>query len=126
VFSELPDRHVLAAPALHAWEMGNLLHRVRPRSPHGFAGRSDTLAALLEGVALEAPDGDALRRTGALAERHRLSFYDASYLELAGRDRSSRLVSEDRELLAAARAHLGPGRALTIMEIRDALAAERL
>ena len=95
----------LQAPALWAWELGNLLRmasrRGRLTDPQleqalGILGRSD--------VALEtAPDEHRVRITLRLAQLHMLTFYDAAYLEQAQRT-GAQLASKDRALrLAAAR-----------------------
>jgi predicted nucleic acid-binding protein len=60
----------------------------------------DRLAALPIELAAEMPD-DA--RVLGMARRHRLTFYDAAYLELAQRQRIA-LATLDDELAAAAQA----------------------
>ncbi len=95
----------LQAPALWAWEVGNLLRmasrRGRLTEPQleqalGILGRTT--------VALEpAPDELRKRNTLQLAQQNTLTFYDAAYLEQAQRT-GARLASKDRALrLAAAR-----------------------
>jgi predicted nucleic acid-binding protein len=101
----LAETTALQAPALWAWELGNLLRMASRRGrltdaqleqALGILGRSD--------VALEAPpDEHRMRDTLVLAQQHTLSFYDAAYLEQAQRT-GAQLASKDRALrLAAAR-----------------------
>ncbi len=90
------------APGLWWAEVRNALVMAERR---GRMTPSQTHAAVAEvealGVELDhAPDGEVVLR---LAREHRLSVYDALYLELATRTRHP-LASLDRALLRAARA----------------------
>ena len=95
----------LIVPALWWWECGNILNEMVKR---------DRLSAVeaLEGFRMlryarpEAdapPTVDTQHRTLVLAQAHRLSYYDAAYLELAQRSNSV-LATLDRELRTAASA----------------------
>jgi predicted nucleic acid-binding protein len=90
------------APWLIWAEIRNILIVLerRGRLPEGFA---DEALAAIDGLAIAldtAPDSGAVLR---LARRHRLSAYDALYLELAARHRAV-LATRDAALAAAARA----------------------
>lgn len=96
----------LQAPALWAWEVGNLLRMASRRGrltdqqleqALGILGRTE--------IALEpAPDERRVRSTLQLAQQNTLTFYDAAYLEQAKRT-GAPLASKDRALrVAAARA----------------------
>lgn len=126
VFAELLERHELLAPALHAWEVGNALLRERPRGRPPGVFEPGMVTDLLESLELRPPTTPGLRATGRLARRHRLTFYDAAYLQLAAEDTQRVLVAEDRALLRAAYGLLGGGRALSLADARDALAADEL
>jgi predicted nucleic acid-binding protein len=96
------EREEWLAPALWWFEIRNglIVNERRGRNSERL-----TAAALFElaqiDTAIDAlPEGDSLM---ALARKHRLTVYDASYLELAMR-RHLPLATLDVELIAAARA----------------------
>ncbi|MGQ0536132.1 MAG: type II toxin-antitoxin system VapC family toxin [Methanobacteriota archaeon] len=111
-YTLLQERFASTAPALLAWELGSVVHG-RKAALFGASPeeRSAALELLLAGIDLVPTDEAGRARTGALAARHSLRFYDASYLELAGRDDSTVFVTEDKRLLAAAARALGGDRA---------------
>jgi predicted nucleic acid-binding protein len=90
-------------PSLWRLEMANVLEMGVRRGLIDAAFRDATLADLEVLPIQTDPDTDknAWRSTLRLAERHRLTLYDAAYLELAQR-RGLPLASLDRELRAAA------------------------
>jgi predicted nucleic acid-binding protein len=108
-----PVRQVLDAIASHgAWvpslwrlEVANVLEMGVRRGRHNAAFRDATLSdlALLPIHTDTETDRHAWGATLRLAERHRLTVYDAAYLELAMR-RGLSLASLDDELRAAANA----------------------
>lgn len=92
---------VLMAPA-HVWpEVGNGLMRGRGASRDDAAALLDDLA----GSGLEATDRgvQGVRDALYLADRHRLSVYDALYLSLAI-DIDAELATRDKAMIKAARA----------------------
>lgn len=92
-------------PALWRWEMANLLgtgiRRARLTQADATAHLID-LALLPIATDAEAT-GRAWRETFQLAQAHKLTAYDAAYLELAQRT-GLELASKDADLCAAARA----------------------
>jgi predicted nucleic acid-binding protein len=92
-------------PGLWKLEVANILEMGVRRGRHDAAFRDSTLTDLaLLPLAVDAEtDRQAWNRTLLLAERHRLTLYDAAYLELALR-RGLPLASVDAELRAAAQA----------------------
>jgi predicted nucleic acid-binding protein len=92
-------------PALWRLEVGNVLEMSVRRGRNDTSFRDATLADLeLLPINLDAEtDRHAWGATARLAERHALTLYDASYLELALR-RSLPLATLDRELRIAAKA----------------------
>jgi predicted nucleic acid-binding protein len=90
------------APSLLALEVSNALLQAERRGRLA-RGDHDALRAAFGAlpIAFDAPDLDALDRTVGLARRHRLTVYDAAYLELASR-RGFPLASLDAALRAAA------------------------
>lgn len=106
------------APHLALLETGNVIHG-RRRSQFGASlrERRSLHRTLLEGVAFVSDeDRERLEAAAALAEEHGLSLYDALYLALAAKTPEAVLLSQDRRLLAAARAALGPARAFSARE----------
>jgi predicted nucleic acid-binding protein len=90
-------------PSLWRVEVANILEMGVRRKRHSAAFRDATLAdlALLPIRIDSETDNQAWRATLSLAERHRLTLYDAAYLELALR-RALPLATLDAELRAAA------------------------
>lgn len=119
---DLQARHPCLAPALLAWELGNVIHRKHP-DVFGPA-RAQLLEVLLEGVGLVEPDAASRRRCGELVAASGLTFYDAAYLDLAASEAGGVLVSQDRRLVAAARER--GGAAYTLDEAARALKAGEL
>lgn len=91
------------APALWAWESGNLLRMAERRGRITSAQTTRALKAIGKaGVRLEpAPDLARMTAILALATESSLTFYDASYLEQALRT-EARLASNDAALRRAA------------------------
>lgn len=91
------------APSLWRLEVANILEMGVRRGRHNAAFRDATLAdlALLPISIDPETDQHAWGTTVHLAERHRLTLYDAAYLELAQR-RGLALATLDKELRTAA------------------------
>jgi predicted nucleic acid-binding protein len=92
-------------PALWRWEVANVLEMGVRRGRHTAAFRDATLADLsLLPIAVD-PEAErqAWGSTLQLAERHKLTLYDAAYLELARR-RGLALATLDVDLRPAATA----------------------
>ncbi len=87
------------APALWAWETGNLLTTACRRGRLTARQVGDALQLLDKArVRLESPpDARRAQATFDLAHAHRLSFYDAAYLEQALRT-GARLATKDAAL----------------------------
>jgi predicted nucleic acid-binding protein len=108
-----PIRHVFSlvsangawVPGLWKLEVANILEMGVRRARHDSAFRDATLAdlAILPIMVDAETDRQAWGATLQLSAHHRLTLYDAAYLELALR-RGLPLVSLDAELRAAARA----------------------
>ncbi len=96
-------------PALWRLEVANVLEVGVRRNRHDARFRDETLADLaLLPIAVDADTNQhAWQATVRLAERHRLTLYDAAYLELALRRRLP-LATLDRELRKAAEAEAVP------------------
>jgi len=90
-------------PGLWRLEVANILEIGVRRGRHDTAFRDATLADLaLLPISLDPEtDRQAWGATAQLASRHRLTLYDAAYLELAQR-RDLPLATLDRELRSAA------------------------
>jgi predicted nucleic acid-binding protein len=90
-------------PSLWRLEIGNVLEMGVRRGRHDAAFRDATLADLaLLPIQLDLEtDQHAWGATARLARLHRLTLYDAAYLELARR-RDAPLATLDQELRAAA------------------------
>ena len=94
----------------HGWlEIGNAL-LMAERKGRITPAQSDQALALIDALPLEQDEETAehvSERTFALARKHRLTIYDAAYLELAQR-RDATLATFDAQLLAAAAKEAGP------------------
>jgi predicted nucleic acid-binding protein len=98
-------QHGAFVPSLWRLEVANILEMGVRRGRHNSSFRDTTLGdiALLPINIDPETDRQAWGATLHLAERHRLTLYDAAYLELAQR-RGLPLATLDRELRAAAAA----------------------
>jgi predicted nucleic acid-binding protein len=92
-------------PALWNWEIANVLAVAVRRGRMSVADATANLSDLaLLPIALDAnAPARAWRETFLLAQAHKLTVYDAAYLELAQRT-GLELASKDAELVDAARA----------------------
>ena len=101
----IEGNEVFQAPALWAWESGNLLRMAVRRGRLSAPQTRRALHALgRAGVRLEhAPDEPRMADILALAAAESLTFYDASYLEQALRT-GARLASKDVALRRSASA----------------------
>lgn len=90
-------------PALWRWEVANVLQINVRRGRHGGDFRDNALAALtLFSIRVDlVSEQQAWGKPIELAERHKLTVYDAAYLELALR-RGLPLATLDNNLRAAA------------------------
>ena len=94
----------ICVPSIWPIEVANTIVLGKRKGRIDAAQRDEFLEVLdsIHVVIEHAELGVIMRETMRLAEHHRLTAYDASYLELAMR-RSLSLASRDRELVAAAR-----------------------
>jgi len=102
---ELLRQEGALVPGLWRLEVANVLQMGVHRARHDRTFRDAALAGLIEFPIQVDPETD-VRAWGAtleLAERYRLTLYDAAYLELAVR-RNLPLATLDAELQAAAKA----------------------
>lgn len=96
-------------PALWRWEVANALlmaerrKRIAPTDVHRHLTQLNSLPIEVDDAALD----QAWTATHLLAQQHKLSSYDAAYLEMAIR-RAVALGSLDSELRAAAKAEKVP------------------
>jgi len=90
-------------PALWRWEVANVLQMNLRRGRHGAAFRDEALSNLAWlPIKVDArAEPEAWLGALVIAERHGLTVYDASYLEIAVR-RKIPLATLDRQLRAAA------------------------
>ena len=98
VLEAFADRRIeLVILDLTIYEIGNALLRSAGAGPEATATVLDALTEICEPTTLTAAERD---RAARLATDHRLTFYDAAYAAVA-EARHGRLVTMDRELLAA-------------------------
>ena len=97
------------APRLIVYELGNMLRKILHSV--SFDKRASAHQALLNDVTLWDGSEEQVGTIHQLAEHYNLTFYDASYLELAGRDDASVLITQDNRLVNAAKRALGKNRA---------------
>jgi len=103
VFERVVEEGVVV-PTLWRYEIANALLMAQRRKRIDAERRTRLLQALSELDVEEdrAPEGDPWRAMVQLADLHRLTVYDAAYLELAQRRRLP-LATLDKALLDAAR-----------------------
>jgi predicted nucleic acid-binding protein len=93
------DREVaLSVLDLTIYEVGNALMRGRARA--SAAQASTVIEALVEICPSIRPTPEEMKEASRLAERHKLTFYDAAYAAVA-QGRSAELVTLDCDLLDA-------------------------
>jgi predicted nucleic acid-binding protein len=100
---ERVHREVAWIPALWRWEVANALQMNVRRERHGAAFRDEALSNLAcLPIKVDArAEPEAWLGALVIAERHGLTVYDASYLEIAVR-RKIPLATLDRQLRVAA------------------------
>jgi predicted nucleic acid-binding protein len=103
LLARLPEC-ALCVPALFLWELGNVLLMAERRSRITSADRSRFLALVVQlDLGIDPADPNVVwHDVLSLAAQHRLTSYDAAYLELAMRG-GLPLASRDKALLEAAR-----------------------
>ncbi|HEX9815566.1 MAG TPA: type II toxin-antitoxin system VapC family toxin [Candidatus Thermoplasmatota archaeon] len=117
-------RETLAAPALILWEIGNYVARMVAQTVNEDAANAGlATAGFVEDIVLDIPDARKTGRIIELAVRHGLTFYDASYLELATREPDSYLISQDGRLRRAGEKELGKPRSLDLEGARSVFKA---
>lgn len=99
-------RHRVAVPALYWYEVRNALLKARRDGRIDRAGLQRALKEIAQ-IRTEVEDNHDERQVYALAELHGLTFYDASYLEMAIR-RGAALATVDGKLAKAAKAENVP------------------
>jgi predicted nucleic acid-binding protein len=105
------------APTLFRWEVGNAIHGRSAKDFGDLARRKRLVATMLAPVRLV----DQAGREDAIADvvaRTGLTFYDASYVQLA-LDETAPLVTEDHQMLDAGEKILGPNRAWTLNALEE-------
>lgn len=104
LLARLPECE-LCVPALFLWELGNVLLMAERRGRITAADRSRFFALMVQlDLGIDPPDPNVVwHDVLSLAAQHRLTSYDAGYLELAMRE-GLPLASRDNVLLEAARA----------------------
>lgn len=104
VFSDVQDAGAVV-PILWRYEVANALQMAVRRRRITTADRDETLADLTEIDVMLDPEGNehAWSSSLRLSDRHRLTVYDAAYLELAQRRRLP-LATLDRALIRAGEA----------------------
>lgn len=107
----LKERFAPIAPQILVWEVGQFLHVKYPDAfPGGADDRAETMHLVMEGIDLHEVDSPWVVATGRLAETHRITYYDASYLATAKTYRDSVLLTDDRRLRKAGQGELGKNR----------------
>jgi predicted nucleic acid-binding protein len=104
LLDEVASGHAAVVPSMWFLEIANVLLMAQRRRRLTAAQRRTALATLggLGLVVDEEGHRTAFFKTSELAEKHRLTVYDAAYLELASR-RKLPLASRDEALVAAAK-----------------------
>lgn len=104
VFSDVQDAGAVV-PILWRYEVANALQMAVRRRRITTADRDETLADLTEIDVMLDPEGNEYAWSSSLrlSDRHRLTVYDAAYLELAQRRRLP-LATLDRALIRAGEA----------------------
>jgi predicted nucleic acid-binding protein len=103
IFERIMNRDQAWIPALWRWEVANALQMNVRRGRHNAAFRDEALSNLAcLPIRVDArAESEAWLGALVMAERHRLTVYDASYLEIAVR-RKIPLATLDRDLRVAA------------------------
>ncbi|MEA5417076.1 type II toxin-antitoxin system VapC family toxin [Synechococcus sp. BA-132 BA5] len=103
LLARLPECE-LCIPALFLWELGNVLLMAERRGRISSADRSRFLALVVQlDLGIDPADPQVVwHDVLGLASQHRLTSYDAAYLELAMRG-GLPLASRDNALMEAAR-----------------------
>lgn len=106
------------APALFQWEVGQVVHAKRPDLFGDPTKRRAIVRALVSPMRL-VEQSARLEAIADLVDKTKLSFYDASYLQLAI-DENAALVTHDKTLHSVAARRLGHRRVWTLDEAENA------
>lgn len=109
--------HEPCAPALIQWEIAHVVHRTRAKHFGEPKARRALVHHLLAPFRL-VDQKDRLDALALLCDEHKLSAYDAAYLQLA-LDEGAAIVTSDDALRKASAKALGASRAWTIDDIRE-------
>lgn len=126
-FDQLLAERGMLSPSLLAFEVGNVVHCKHPTNfGSDHEARKDILEAMLHAIELVTLDDHGMRTAGDIATRHRLSFYDASYLCVATLAEDRILLTQDDRLAKAARKELGIRRTMSLDDARVSLSRGEL
>lgn len=122
-FAYLQGAYPFQAPRLIGSEAGNVVHAKHPDVFGSAVGeRVRVLEDLLEGVEPVDPTPEARERCGEIVAETGLTYYDAEFLELAERTGDGLLLTQDAELLSAARELVGRRRAVDLEAAGEGIA----
>ncbi|GEM_PF-2995389 len=121
-FAHVQARYDVLAPLRVVYEVGNIVHRKHPEAfGKSLEDRQQVVAEILQGVTIAAWEKESVARAGEITERHGVTYYDATFLDLALATPGSVLLVQDEKLREAAAKALGKERALSLDHLAAAV-----
>lgn len=125
-FAHVQSKYDVIAPLRVVYEVGNIVHRKHPNVfGKDLKERQQVVSEILQGVRIVPWEPSSVPRAGELAEKHNVTFYDATFLDLAHQTRDSILLVQDEKLHEGAAKLLGEGRVHNLDELANAVSAKK-
>ncbi|MHB8585573.1 MAG: type II toxin-antitoxin system VapC family toxin [Thermoplasmatota archaeon] len=125
-FEAVQSKYDILAPLRLVYEVGNIVHRKHPQAFGAtLAERQAVLVDLLLGIRIEPWDMSDVPRVGEITEKLGVTFYDATFIDLAHRAKNCVLLVQDQKLHAAATKALAKGHTMDLDELAKAVDARK-
>jgi predicted nucleic acid-binding protein len=126
-FAHVQGKYDVIAPLRVVYEVGNIVHRKHPDVfGKSLEDRQQVVAEILQGVKIAAWEKESIARVGAITETHGVTYYDATFLDLALTTQNGVLVVQDGKLHEVATKALGKDRVFNLDQLTEAVKQQTL
>lgn len=126
-FAHAQSKYDVLAPLRVVYEVGNIVHRKHPTVfGKDLAERQLVVREILQGVRIAPFEPASIERAGEITEKHGVTYYDATFLDLAIQTKDSILLAQDDKLLDAGKKALSKDRALNLDEFTEKVGKKKL